>query len=102
MTKENLEVNFTVHLFEETTLLSQAYNQFDKELQEMMDREAPSKTYKVTNKTRKLWFNKCIRDQRKVVRTRERTLKCCGSDHQWKAYKTKRNIYNRLLIYHKN
>ena len=39
MTKENLEANVTL-LFEETTSLSQAYSQFDKELQEMMDRIA--------------------------------------------------------------
>ena len=42
MTKENLEANFTLPLYEETTSLSQAYNQFDKELQEMLDRVAPS------------------------------------------------------------
>ena len=36
MTKENLEDNVTLTLFEETTLLSQAYNQFDKELQECL------------------------------------------------------------------
>ena len=51
MTKENLEANFTLLSFEETTSLSKAYNQFVKELQEMLDRVAPSKTIKVTNKT---------------------------------------------------
>ena len=58
MTKENLEANFSLLSFEETASLSQAYNQFDKELQEMLDRVAPSKTIKVTNKCRKAWFNK--------------------------------------------
>ena len=53
MTKENLEANFTLFLFEEAILLSEAYNQFDKELQEMLDRVVPSKTIKVTNKPRK-------------------------------------------------
>ena len=101
MTKENFEANFTLPPFEQTTLLSQAYNQFDKELQVMLDRVAPSKTINITNKPRKLWFNKYIRDQRNVVRNRERTWKCCGSEHQWKASRTERNIYNRLLIYHK-
>ena len=46
MTKQNLEANFTLPLFEETTSNSQAYNQFDKELQEMLDREPPSKPSK--------------------------------------------------------
>ena len=46
MTKESLEANFTLSLFEETTSLSQAYNQFDKELQETLDRVTPSKTSK--------------------------------------------------------
>ena len=49
MTKENLEANFMLPLFEETTSLSQAYNQFDKELQEMLDRVVPSKTIRVTS-----------------------------------------------------
>ena len=46
MTKENLEANVTLPLFEETTSLIQACNQFDKELQEMLDRVAPSKPSK--------------------------------------------------------
>ena len=100
MTKEYLEANFTLPLFEETTLLSQVCNLFDKELQEMLDRVASSKTIKVTNKPRKPWFNKCIRDQRIVVRNRERTWRHCWFEHQWKAYKTERNIYNILLMYH--
>ena len=102
MTKENLEANFTLPLFEETTSLSQAYNQLDRELQEILYRVAPSKTIKVTNKPRKPWFNEYIRDQRKVVRNRERTWKHYSSELQWKTYKTERNICNRLLIYHKN
>ena len=101
MTKENLEANFTLPLFEETISLNQAYDQFDKELQEMLVRVASSETIKVTNKPRKPWFNKYIKDQRKVVRNRETTWKHCRSEHQWKAHMTERNIYNTLLIYHK-
>ena len=62
MTKENFEANFTPILFEETTSLSQTYNEFDKELQEMLYRVAPSKTFKVTNKPRKPWLNIYVRD----------------------------------------
>ena len=101
MTKGKLEAYFTLPLFEETTSLSKAYNQFDKELQEMLERGAPSQTIKVTNKPRKPWFIRYIRDQRKVVRNRKRTWKHCRSEHQWKVYKTERNIYNRFLSYHK-
>ena len=39
----------------------------------MVDRIAPSKTVKVTNKPRKPRFNKYTRDQRKVVQNWERT-----------------------------
>ena len=52
MTKENLEANFILPLFEETTLFSQVYNQFDKEFQEILDRVVPSETIKVRNKPR--------------------------------------------------
>ena len=58
ITKENLEANFTLPLFEEIILFSQAYNQ--EELQEILDRVVPSKTIKVKNNPRKLWFNKYI------------------------------------------
>ena len=76
MTKESLEASFTWDLFEDTTSFSQAHIQFERELQGMFDRVALSKTIKVTNKPRKPWFNKHIRDQRKEVRYRERTWEC--------------------------
>ena len=68
--QHDLEANFILPLFEDTTLLSQAYNQSDKELQEMLDMVAPSNSMEVTNKPEKPWFNKYMRDQWKVVRNR--------------------------------
>ena len=76
-------------------------NNSPEELQDMLDKTAPLKEIKTRDKPYKPYYNKYIRNQRRTVKTRERTWLKYRQQHQWHAYKIERNIYNRLLKYHK-
>ena len=56
----------------ETTDLDQAINQFRSELQRTLDQIAAEKLMKMRNRNRKLWFNKELYDQRRIMKNRER------------------------------
>ena len=62
---------------------------------------APIKDIKFTNRPKHSWFNKFIREQRRAVKSHERSWRKHRQHHQWQAYMKERNNYNRLLIYHK-
>ena len=66
-TIENLMANFTPPILQLDVILSQVYNQFNTELQKMLDALAPKKTIKQTDKPKNPWFNKHIKQQRKVA-----------------------------------
>ena len=68
----------------------------------MLDKTALLKEIKTRDKPHTPYYNKYIRNQRRTVKTRERTWLKYRQQHQWHAYKIERNIYNRLLKYHKN
>ena len=51
--------------------------------------------------TKHPWHNKLIKDQKRGIKNREKIWKKYKQDHQWHAYAKEKNIYNRLLIYHK-
>ena len=53
LTTENLMANFTPLVLETDVILCQAYNQFNTELQKMLDAVAPKKTIKQINKPKK-------------------------------------------------
>ena len=63
--------------------------------------QPPLKEIKTRVKPHKLYYNKYIRKQRRTVKTRKRTWLKYRQQHQWHTYKMERNIYNRLLKYHK-
>ena len=92
----NLMTNFTPPILEMDVILSQAYDQSYTELQKMLDTVASKKTIKQINKPKNSWFNKYVRQQRKVVKTRDRVWRRYKQDHQWHTYKKERTIYNRL------
>ena len=56
---------------------------------------------KTTEKLQQPWFNKHIRQQHKVMNNCYQVWAEHKQMYQWTAYKTGRNIYNRLLMYHK-
>ena len=67
----------------------------------MMDKTAPLKEIKIREKPHKPYYNKYVRNQQKTVKTRERTWLKYRQQYHWQAYKIERNIYSRLLKYHK-
>ena len=58
---------------------------------------AQLKTAKITIKDVKPWYNSVLRDQLKMIRSRERCWRKYREDHQRKAYQHERLIYSKLL-----
>ena len=100
LTKEAVIGNF-LPIVESGASLKEAYNQFSKEKLEMPDRVTLEKNIKTTNRPKHLWYNTVIRNQCKIIRNREKIWRRCRQDHQWKAYKIERDIYNHLFTYNK-
>ena len=74
-------------VLETDVILSQEYDQFNTKLQKMLDTVAPKKTIKQTDKPQRPKFNKYIRQQRRVVKNRDRVWRRYKQDHQWHTYK---------------
>ena len=67
----------------------------------MLDRAAPQKNVRYTYRPHKSWFNNYIWKQRKLVKKQGSNLQKSQKKHHWRAYTIERNMYNRLLKYHK-
>ena len=65
-----------------------------------LDTIAPLKQIQVAPHQKQPWFDKNVKARRhKVVQNREQIWHEYPAPDTWKAYKVKRNVYNRLLIY---
>ena len=82
LTTENLMANLTQPILEKDVTLSQTYDQFNTELQKMLDAVAPKKSIKQIDKPKNPWFNKYIRQQRKVAKNRDTIWRRYKQDHQ--------------------
>ena len=101
LTGPTLAQNFTHPDFNEDTTIDEATSQFNTELPKALDATTPIKSIKFTNRPKHPWFNKFIREQKRVVKNYERKWRMYKQQHQCQAYMKERNAYNRLLIYHK-
>ena len=72
LTKENMQSNFKEPMIEVCLGLSHIYDQFTTALQNMVDNTAPLKEIKSIDKQHKPYYNKYIRNQQKIVKSRER------------------------------
>ena len=81
--------------------INTAVDEFESESRRLMDTFCPEKLVNVTSKTRVPWFNNTTREQRKVVRSRERVWLKYGEHHQWLAYKRERSRYIRIIRHNK-
>ena len=70
--------------------LNQACHKLNTELLNALDKTGPLKTIKDPNKPRQPWFNKHIRDQQKIVRSRQRAWNKYRQPHQWKPIQKRR------------
>ena len=66
---ETMLTNFNAPSVDINDLLDHACHQFNTELLNALDRIAPLKTIKHSDKPRQPWFNKHIRDQKKIVQS---------------------------------
>ena len=60
-----------------------------------------TKKIKTTEKLQQPWLNKHITQQHKIKNNHYHVWVKYKQAHQWTAYKTERNIYNRPCMYHK-
>ena len=57
----------------------------------------PVKTKKVNNRPKVPWYDEDLKQQRRLVRRRERVWLKYNEEHQWLAYKQQRNKYKQML-----
>ena len=101
ITGPTLAQNITPQEFNEDTPTDEASIQFTTELLKELDAIATIKSIKITNRPKQSWFNKFIREQRRVVKNYGRSWRKYKHHHQWQACMKDRNVHNRPLIYHK-
>ena len=66
---------------------------------ELLDKFIPEKkTMEITERRKELWYNNRIREQRVVVRRRERIWRDYREEHQLIAFKSEQNRLNRMLF----
>ena len=94
ITAKILLTNFTALILHPSDSLDQACNKLNTELHNALEKNAPLKTIKCSDKPRQPWFNKYIRGQKKIVRSRQRAWSMYRQTHHWTAYTKERNIYN--------
>ena len=74
---------------------------FEDVMKEAYDKLAPITEKRVINRPRKLWFNKEVREQKRIVRRREAIFKRYRENHQWIAYKVELKKYKQMLRHQK-
>ena len=60
------------------------------------------KIAKTTNRKQKPWYDEDLKQQRTIMKNRERKWVKYHEDHLWKAYVRERNRYNTMLKFKKN
>ena len=84
-----------------STNLKDATNQFNSEILRTIDKIAPKQVKKITLRIRKPWYDVDLKDQRQIVKSRERKWLKHREQSHWKAYKRERNRFITMLKYKK-
>ena len=82
--------------------LEDALNLFAKEILKVLDEIAPQKIVKTTNRKPKPWYDEDLKQQRTIMKNRERKWIKHHEDHLWKAFVREQNRYNTMLKFKKN
>ena len=101
ITAKALLTNFTAPILDPNNSLDQACTNLNTELHNALEKTVPLKTIIYSDKPRQPWFNKYVRGQQKIARSRQRAWSRYRQPHHWTAYTKERNIYNQLMVYHK-
>ena len=96
ITAQALLANFTASTLDTNDPLDQTCHKLNTELHNALEKTAPLKTIKYSDKPRQLWFNKNIRGQQKIVRSRQKAWSKYRQPHHWIAYTKERNIYKLI------
>ena len=94
ITAKALLTTFTTQILDPSDSLDQACNKLNTELHNALEKTAQLKAIICSNKPRQLWFNKYVRGQQKIVRSRQKAWSRYRQPHHWMAYTKERNIYN--------
>ena len=81
--------------------LETAVTKYEQTLRGLLDECMPLITKTVTNRPKVPWFNPDIKQQRQIVRNRERVWIKYSQKHQWLSYKRERNRYKNMINHHK-
>ena len=77
--------------------LEQAVVELEKELTRSLDELAPLQDRRKKKQPSRPWYNATLKEQRRIVRTREQIYNRDRQPHQWKAFTRERNRYTRML-----
>ena len=101
ITEDSFKAAFSESAIDLTSPVESLLYQLNDELHKALDTIAPLKQIQVAAHQKQPWFNEIVKARHKVVWKREWVWHKYPAPHTWKAYKVKRNVYNRLLIYKK-
>ena len=80
------------------TDIDEAVTALDTELLSVLDKQAPIKELKVTDRKKELWYEDHIKLQKRIVRNHEFIWnRFDHQDHHWKAFTIERNRFNRMV-----
>ena len=100
LTGPTLAQNFTPPEFNENTTIDEATSQFNTELLKALNAAAPIKSIKCTNRPTSM-VQQIYQRTKEGSKKSQKRWKKYKQQHQWQAYMKERNVYKRLLIYHK-
>ena len=101
VTPQNFTESYTAPRYSPNTTLDKACHLFQEELLKALNQTTPLNTIKCTDRPKHPWHNKFITEHKRVVKTEKKAWRRYKQDHHWQAYTKERNIYNRILTYHK-
>ena len=78
-----------------------AVKALEKELTRTLDELAPLQDRRKKKIPSRPWYNATLKEQKRIVRTRECIYNKDRQPHQWKAFTRERNRYTRMLEFHK-
>ena len=92
--------------FNDSTILEQdnfelAVKALENELTRTLDELAPIQDRKKKKIPSRSWYNSTLKEQKRIVRTRECIYTRDRQLHQWKAFTRERNRYTRMLEFQK-
>ena len=100
-TENSFKAAFNKSAIDLTLPVERVLYQLNDELHKALDTIAPLKQIQVATCQKQPWFNEIVKARHKVVWNREQIWHKYPAPDTWKAYKVKRNVYKRLLIYKK-